>query len=186
MRPGSDTALLTPLHPPLLLTPFSPQPRTSFSQQQLHQHIRVILQKRLKIVHISEAAVLEIIDCMVFFWLFVYSLIWSRGGGSRNTRRNNRSSNSLNTKTRVSRVSTVALQTMRCLIVPSTNYSDKLNKLNTIKLAVIVSRAGVSLFSFFFFTVCSCLFLTHRCSGKLSGQAKAPRGDPQEAETGST
>lgn len=42
MRPGSDTALLTPLHPPLLLTPFSPQPRTSFSQQQLHQHIRVI------------------------------------------------------------------------------------------------------------------------------------------------
>lgn len=41
MRPGSDTALLTPLHPPLLLTPFSPQPRTSFSQQQLHQHIRV-------------------------------------------------------------------------------------------------------------------------------------------------
>uniref|UniRef100_A0A8D0DB26 Histone deacetylase n=1 Tax=Sander lucioperca TaxID=283035 RepID=A0A8D0DB26_SANLU len=26
MRPGSDTALLTPLHPPLLLTPFSPQP----------------------------------------------------------------------------------------------------------------------------------------------------------------
>lgn len=41
MRPCSDTALLTPLHPPLLLTPFSPQPRTSFSQQQLHQHIRV-------------------------------------------------------------------------------------------------------------------------------------------------
>lgn len=41
MRPGSDTALLTPLHPPLLLSPFSPQPRTSFSQQQLHQHIRV-------------------------------------------------------------------------------------------------------------------------------------------------
>uniref|UniRef100_A0A3Q3X4P1 Histone deacetylase n=1 Tax=Mola mola TaxID=94237 RepID=A0A3Q3X4P1_MOLML len=41
MRPGSDTALLTPLHPPLLLAPFSPQPCTSFSQQQLHQHIRV-------------------------------------------------------------------------------------------------------------------------------------------------
>ncbi|TNN61657.1 Histone deacetylase 7 [Liparis tanakae] len=40
MRPGSDTALLTPLHPPLLLTPFSPQPRTSFTPQQLHQHIR--------------------------------------------------------------------------------------------------------------------------------------------------
>ncbi|XP_041859796.1 histone deacetylase 7 isoform X3 [Melanotaenia boesemani] len=40
MRPGSDTALLTPLHPPLLLTPFSPQPRSSFSQQQLHQQIR--------------------------------------------------------------------------------------------------------------------------------------------------
>uniref|UniRef100_A0A674PBY7 Histone deacetylase n=1 Tax=Takifugu rubripes TaxID=31033 RepID=A0A674PBY7_TAKRU len=43
MRPGSDTALLTPLHPPLLLTPYSPQPHNSFSQQQLHQHIRVIL-----------------------------------------------------------------------------------------------------------------------------------------------
>uniref|UniRef100_A0A3P9K3A0 Histone deacetylase n=1 Tax=Oryzias latipes TaxID=8090 RepID=A0A3P9K3A0_ORYLA len=41
MRPGSDTALLTPLHPPLLLTTFSPQPRTSFSHQQLHQQIRV-------------------------------------------------------------------------------------------------------------------------------------------------
>uniref|UniRef100_H2U2V4 Histone deacetylase n=1 Tax=Takifugu rubripes TaxID=31033 RepID=H2U2V4_TAKRU len=46
MRPGSDTALLTPLHPPLLLTPYSPQPHNSFSQQQLHQHIRVILQKK--------------------------------------------------------------------------------------------------------------------------------------------
>ncbi|XP_037128393.1 histone deacetylase 7 isoform X2 [Syngnathus acus] len=40
MRPGSDTALLTPLHPPLLLSPFSPQTRTSFSQHQLQQHIR--------------------------------------------------------------------------------------------------------------------------------------------------
>ncbi|XP_054869026.1 histone deacetylase 7 isoform X3 [Amphiprion ocellaris] len=46
MRPGSDTALLTPLHPPLLLTPFSPQPRTSFSQQQLHQHIRFNMEQR--------------------------------------------------------------------------------------------------------------------------------------------
>ncbi|XP_042348465.1 histone deacetylase 7 isoform X2 [Plectropomus leopardus] len=46
-RPGSDTALLTPLHPPLLtLTPFSPQPRTSFSQQQLHQHIRFNMEQR--------------------------------------------------------------------------------------------------------------------------------------------
>lgn len=45
MRPGSDTALLTPLHPPLLLTPFSPQPR-SFSQQQLHQHIRFNMEQR--------------------------------------------------------------------------------------------------------------------------------------------
>lgn len=41
MRPGSDTVLLTPLHPPLHLSPFSPQPRSSFSQQQLHQQIRV-------------------------------------------------------------------------------------------------------------------------------------------------
>ncbi|CAN9515848.1 unnamed protein product [Ophioblennius macclurei] len=46
MRPGSDTALLTPLHPPLLLTPFSAQPRTSFSQQQLHQHIRFNMEQR--------------------------------------------------------------------------------------------------------------------------------------------
>uniref|UniRef100_A0AAQ4PV14 Histone deacetylase n=1 Tax=Gasterosteus aculeatus aculeatus TaxID=481459 RepID=A0AAQ4PV14_GASAC len=48
MRPGSDTALLTPLHPPLRLSPFSPQPRTSFSQQQLHQHIRVKDAKQTK------------------------------------------------------------------------------------------------------------------------------------------
>uniref|UniRef100_A0A3B4UMI2 Histone deacetylase n=1 Tax=Seriola dumerili TaxID=41447 RepID=A0A3B4UMI2_SERDU len=41
LRPGSDTALLTPLHPPLLLTQFSSQPCTSYSQQQLHQQIRV-------------------------------------------------------------------------------------------------------------------------------------------------
>ncbi|XP_077402182.1 histone deacetylase 7 isoform X2 [Vanacampus margaritifer] len=46
MRPGSDTALLTPLHPPLLLSPFSPQTRTSFSQQQLHQHIRFNMEQR--------------------------------------------------------------------------------------------------------------------------------------------
>lgn len=46
MRPGSDTALLTPLHPPLLLTPFSSQPRTSFSQQQLHHHIRFNMEQR--------------------------------------------------------------------------------------------------------------------------------------------
>ncbi|XP_029690132.1 histone deacetylase 7 isoform X1 [Takifugu rubripes] len=46
MRPGSDTALLTPLHPPLLLTPYSPQPHNSFSQQQLHQHIRFNMEQR--------------------------------------------------------------------------------------------------------------------------------------------
>ncbi|XP_071769981.2 histone deacetylase 7 [Centroberyx gerrardi] len=46
MRPGSDTALLTPLHPPLLLTPFSPQPCTSFSQHQLQQHIRFNMEQR--------------------------------------------------------------------------------------------------------------------------------------------
>uniref|UniRef100_A0A3B3IHZ4 Histone deacetylase n=1 Tax=Oryzias latipes TaxID=8090 RepID=A0A3B3IHZ4_ORYLA len=46
MRPGSDTALLTPLHPPLLLTTFSPQPRTSFSHQQLHQQIRFNMEQR--------------------------------------------------------------------------------------------------------------------------------------------
>lgn len=41
MRPGSDTALFTPLHPPLLLTQFSSPPCASFSQQHLHQQIRV-------------------------------------------------------------------------------------------------------------------------------------------------
>lgn len=46
MRPGSDTALLTPLHQPLLLTPFSPQPRSAFSQQQLHQQIRFNMEQR--------------------------------------------------------------------------------------------------------------------------------------------
>ncbi|XP_029012298.1 histone deacetylase 7 isoform X2 [Betta splendens] len=46
MRPGSDTALLTPLHPPLLLSPFSSQPCTSFSQQQLHQQIRFNMEQR--------------------------------------------------------------------------------------------------------------------------------------------
>ncbi|XP_019718621.1 histone deacetylase 7 isoform X2 [Hippocampus comes] len=46
MRPGSDTALLTPLHPPLLLSPFPPQSRTSFSQQQLQQHIRFNMEQR--------------------------------------------------------------------------------------------------------------------------------------------
>ncbi|XP_036068838.1 histone deacetylase 7 isoform X1 [Oryzias melastigma] len=39
MRPGSDTALLTRLHPPLLLT-------TSFSQHQLHQQIRFNMEQR--------------------------------------------------------------------------------------------------------------------------------------------
>lgn len=38
--------------------------------------------------------------------------------------------------------------------------------------------------SFYFLTVCSCLSL-RRC-GELSGQAKAPGGDSQEAETGGT
>ncbi|MED6259871.1 hypothetical protein ATANTOWER_003745 [Ataeniobius toweri] len=46
MRPGSDTALLTPLHQPLLLTTFSPQARSTFSQQQLHQQIRFNMEQR--------------------------------------------------------------------------------------------------------------------------------------------
>ncbi|XP_035378450.1 histone deacetylase 7 isoform X1 [Electrophorus electricus] len=37
MRPGSDTALLSPLQPPLLLRPFSPQVCAQYSQQQLQQ-----------------------------------------------------------------------------------------------------------------------------------------------------
>ncbi|KAG7239838.1 hypothetical protein INR49_030551 [Caranx melampygus] len=46
MRPGSDTALLTPLHPPLLLSQFSTQPCAPFSQQQLHQQIRFNVEQR--------------------------------------------------------------------------------------------------------------------------------------------
>ncbi|CAL9702521.1 unnamed protein product [Knipowitschia caucasica] len=46
MRSGSDTALLTPLHPPLLLSPFSHPPRASFSHQQLHHHIRFNMEQR--------------------------------------------------------------------------------------------------------------------------------------------
>ncbi|XP_015248878.1 PREDICTED: histone deacetylase 7 isoform X2 [Cyprinodon variegatus] len=46
MRPGSETALLTPLHQPLLLTPFTPQPHSAFSQQQLHQQIRFNMEQR--------------------------------------------------------------------------------------------------------------------------------------------
>ncbi|KAG7519912.1 hypothetical protein JOB18_018308 [Solea senegalensis] len=46
MRPGSDTALFTPLHPPLLLTQFPSQPCTTFSQQQLHQQIRFNVEQR--------------------------------------------------------------------------------------------------------------------------------------------
>ncbi|KAJ8370094.1 hypothetical protein SKAU_G00101220 [Synaphobranchus kaupii] len=42
VRPGSDTAMLTPLpHPLLLPSPFSPQPCSQYSQQQLHEQIRV-------------------------------------------------------------------------------------------------------------------------------------------------
>ncbi|XP_064155144.1 histone deacetylase 7-like isoform X2 [Anguilla rostrata] len=47
VRPGSDTAMLTPLpHPLLLPSPFSPQPCAQFSQQQLHQHIRFNMEQR--------------------------------------------------------------------------------------------------------------------------------------------
>uniref|UniRef100_A0A3P8UZH0 Histone deacetylase n=1 Tax=Cynoglossus semilaevis TaxID=244447 RepID=A0A3P8UZH0_CYNSE len=46
MRPGSDTALFAPLHPPLLLTQFSSQPCAPFSQQHLHQQIRYNVEQR--------------------------------------------------------------------------------------------------------------------------------------------
>uniref|UniRef100_A0A8C3ARB2 histone deacetylase n=1 Tax=Cyclopterus lumpus TaxID=8103 RepID=A0A8C3ARB2_CYCLU len=46
MRPGSDTALLTPLHPPLLLTPFSPQPRAVASSVVKQKLQEVILKKQ--------------------------------------------------------------------------------------------------------------------------------------------
>uniref|UniRef100_A0A672RNQ8 Histone deacetylase n=1 Tax=Sinocyclocheilus grahami TaxID=75366 RepID=A0A672RNQ8_SINGR len=43
VRPGSDTAFLSPLHPPLLIGPFNPQHCSQYSQQQLQriqQHLR--------------------------------------------------------------------------------------------------------------------------------------------------
>uniref|UniRef100_A0A672PSI8 Histone deacetylase n=1 Tax=Sinocyclocheilus grahami TaxID=75366 RepID=A0A672PSI8_SINGR len=40
MRPGSNPAFLSPLHPPLLIGPFNPQHCSQYSQQQL-QHIQV-------------------------------------------------------------------------------------------------------------------------------------------------
>uniref|UniRef100_A0A3Q3IUD2 Histone deacetylase n=1 Tax=Monopterus albus TaxID=43700 RepID=A0A3Q3IUD2_MONAL len=61
IRPGSDTALLTPLHPPLLLTPFSSQPCPSFSQQQLHQQIRVKNRNRDLFVSLVKQKLQEVI-----------------------------------------------------------------------------------------------------------------------------
>ncbi|XP_018616055.1 histone deacetylase 7 isoform X2 [Scleropages formosus] len=46
VRPGSDTAMLTPLPHPLLLSPFSPQPCSQFSQLQLNQHIQLSMEQR--------------------------------------------------------------------------------------------------------------------------------------------
>uniref|UniRef100_A0A671KZ44 Histone deacetylase n=1 Tax=Sinocyclocheilus anshuiensis TaxID=1608454 RepID=A0A671KZ44_9TELE len=43
VRPGSDTAFLSPLHPPLLIGPFNPQHCSQYSHQQLQriqQHLR--------------------------------------------------------------------------------------------------------------------------------------------------
>ncbi|XP_059397049.1 histone deacetylase 7-like isoform X1 [Carassius carassius] len=37
VRPGSDTAFLSPLHPPLLINPFNPQHCSQYSQQQLQR-----------------------------------------------------------------------------------------------------------------------------------------------------
>ncbi|KTG02522.1 hypothetical protein cypCar_00031687 [Cyprinus carpio] len=37
VRPGSDTAFLSPLHPPLLIGPFNPQHCSQYSQQQLQR-----------------------------------------------------------------------------------------------------------------------------------------------------
>uniref|UniRef100_A0A7N6BTI0 Histone deacetylase n=1 Tax=Anabas testudineus TaxID=64144 RepID=A0A7N6BTI0_ANATE len=48
MRPGSDTALLTPLHPPLLLSPFSSQPCTSFSQQRSCARLISLVKQKLQ------------------------------------------------------------------------------------------------------------------------------------------
>uniref|UniRef100_A0A8C9RZE5 Histone deacetylase n=1 Tax=Scleropages formosus TaxID=113540 RepID=A0A8C9RZE5_SCLFO len=49
VRPGSDTAMLTPLPHPLLLSPFSPQPCSQFSQLQLNQHIQQEKDKQQKL-----------------------------------------------------------------------------------------------------------------------------------------
>ncbi|XP_069038801.1 histone deacetylase 7 isoform X3 [Lepisosteus oculatus] len=47
VRPGSETAMLTPLPHPLLLGPFpSPQPCAQISQHQLHQQIRFNMEQR--------------------------------------------------------------------------------------------------------------------------------------------
>ncbi|XP_051517905.1 histone deacetylase 7-like isoform X1 [Myxocyprinus asiaticus] len=48
VRPGSDTAFLSPLHPPLLLSPFNPQHCSQYSQSQL-QHIQHLnMEQRLR------------------------------------------------------------------------------------------------------------------------------------------
>ncbi|KAL4623674.1 histone deacetylase 7 isoform X1 [Arapaima gigas] len=46
VRPGSDTAMLTPLPHPLLLSPFSPQPCSQYSQLQLNQHIQLSMEQQ--------------------------------------------------------------------------------------------------------------------------------------------
>ncbi|XP_051961887.1 histone deacetylase 7-like isoform X1 [Xyrauchen texanus] len=48
VRPGSDTAFLSPLHPPLLLSPFNPQHCSQYSHSQL-QHIQQLnMEQRLR------------------------------------------------------------------------------------------------------------------------------------------
>ncbi|XP_067302938.1 histone deacetylase 7 isoform X2 [Pseudorasbora parva] len=47
VRPGSDTAFLSPLHPPLLIGPFNPQHCSQYSQPQL-QHIQYNMEQHLR------------------------------------------------------------------------------------------------------------------------------------------
>lgn len=54
LRPGSDTALLTPLHPPLHPPLLLGGPCNTFSQQQLHQHIRFNMEQRRREQELQE------------------------------------------------------------------------------------------------------------------------------------
>uniref|UniRef100_A0A8C2HA63 Histone deacetylase n=1 Tax=Cyprinus carpio TaxID=7962 RepID=A0A8C2HA63_CYPCA len=61
VRPGSDTAFLSPLHPPLLIGPFNPQHCSQYSQQQLQRAVAsaLVKQKLAQVILKKQKAVLE-------------------------------------------------------------------------------------------------------------------------------